>query len=462
MSVSNDLIARLLERTQPILQAIVAAGGHPLIVGGAVRDALLGISNSDIDIEVYQLNPAQLMRALEPLGKVNAVGRSFGVVKLRTPDRSEFDLALPQRRSFNATGQRAVILEPDPTMTLREAAARRDFTWNALGIHPDGTLVDFFGGVADLQAGVIRHVSPSFGEDPLRVLRAMQFAARFDMRLAPETASVCQALLPQAETIAVERVWGEWSKWSLALYPRAGLQALAESGWLALYPELVALRGCVQSPRYHPEGDVWTHTGYVCGAAAKIATREQLDNEQRRMLVFAALCHDLGKPNTTQIDANGRIRSYGHDQAGAEPARAFLNKIGALQSVVTHIVPLVREHMSHYNDVSARAVRRLAARLVPASIELWALLVEADFGGRPPLPPRAPAEPFIALARELAIDRQPPPPLLSGRDLIAAGYQAGPTLGPLLKQAYDAQIEGAFASTAEGLTWLSQNSKIQT
>lgn len=453
------LIARLLAQARPILDVLLAAGGEPLIVGGAVRDAILGIASSDIDIEVYKLDTDAVIRALEPLGSVNAVGRSFGVVKLRTPHGAEYDIALPQRRSQNATGKRAHIPTPDPTTTPREAAARRDFTWNALGITPHGELVDFFGGVADLHAGIIRHISAGFGEDPLRVLRAMQFAARFDMQLAPETAVVCRSLLPQAPAIAVERVWGEWSKWALARHPGAGLRTLAESGWIALYPELVALQGCVQSPQYHPEGDVWTHTGFVCDFAAQIATREELNAERRKVLLFAALCHDLGKPDATQIDPNGRIRSYGHDQAGVGPARAFLQRIGALQSVAAQVLPLVREHMAHYNKLTPRAVRRLAARLAPSSVEQWAWLVEADASGRPPLPPRSPAEPFVALARKLEVDRQPPKPLLAGRDLIAAGYIAGPTLGPLLKRAYEAQIEGAFSTAEEGLKWLAERSK---
>lgn len=461
MNAQDEQVASLLARARPILDALATAGGEPLIVGGAVRDALLGFASADIDIEVHLLDPEQVLRALEPIGKVNAVGRSFGVVKLRAHCGSEFDVALPQRRSFNASGQRGHIPTTDPAMTLREAAARRDFTWNALGINQAGELVDFYNGVADLRAGVIRHVSDSFGEDPLRVLRAMQFAARFDMRLAPETAVLCQSLLPQAGVIAVERVWGEWSKWSLAPHPRAGLQALAESGWIAHFPELAALRGCVQSPQYHPEGDVWAHTGYVCDAAARVATREQLSAEMRRSLVFAALCHDLGKPAATQIDADGCIRSYGHDQAGIEPARNFLASIGAWQSVVAQVLPLVREHMGHYNKPSPRAVRRLAARLAPASIELWACLVEADHAGHPPLPPRAPAEPFLALARALEISRRPPQPLLSGRDLLAAGYPPGPALGPLLKRAYQAQIEGVFATTEQGLAWLSRESKTE-
>src|SRR4029079_17722309 len=156
-------------------------------------------------------------------------------------------------------------------------AARRDFTWNALALTPDGELLDFFGGAADLNAGIIRHTTEAFAEDPLRVLRAMQFAARFDMRLAPETAALGRALLPEAPTLAPERVWGEWLKWALrGRRPAAGLRVLAETGWRALYPELTALVGCPQDATWHPEGAVFEHTLYVCDAAAQIAERDRL------------------------------------------------------------------------------------------------------------------------------------------------------------------------------------------
>jgi len=437
-----------------VLAALLAAGGRPLVLGGAVRDALRGSFSSDIDIEVYDLVPDALIAALTPLGKLNAVGRSFGVLKLRLVDGSEFDVTIPQRGSRNIHGERGTLPAPDPNMTPREAASRRDFTWNALAITPEGEVLDFFGGVDDLHNGVIRHVSDAFGEDPLRVLRAMQFAARFDMQLAPETAVHCQTLLPLASTIAIERVWGEWAKWALAAHPRAGLRVLRESGWVAHFPELAALCGCVQSPEHHPEGDVWTHTGFVCATAADIAARDQLATEARRVLVFAALCHDLGKPATTLLDQDGRIRSRGHAAAGVAVAKALLDRIGAPQAIIEPVLPLVREHMAHYGQPTPRTLRRLAARLAPSSIASWAQLVEADHSGRPPRPPRDPARDFVTNARELGILDSPPAPVLTGRDLIAAGYVHGPGIGRLLRDAYQAQLDGMFATVEEGLVWL--------
>lgn len=235
----------IVEQLQSILGAIEDAGGRALIVGGAVRDMLMGQDAKDLDIEVYGLDVDRLIGVLARFGRVDAVGRSFGVLKMRLPDGRELDVSLPRRES--AAGARGALGAPDPAMTPREAAARRDFTWNALALNPAGELLDFFGGAADLRAGIIRHTSAAFGEDPLRVLRAMQFAARFDMRLAPETVTLCRTLLPLAPDLAIERVWGEWLKWAIkGKRPSAGLRVLEETGWIGLYPELEALIGCLQ------------------------------------------------------------------------------------------------------------------------------------------------------------------------------------------------------------------------
>jgi tRNA nucleotidyltransferase (CCA-adding enzyme) len=446
----------------PILAAIQAAGGRPLIVGGAVRDALMGVDGNgfenETDIEVYNLPIDQLSELLAGFGRVDAVGRSFGILKLRTPAGRELDIALPRRESKIGAGHRGFLAAPDPTMTPHEAAARRDFTWNALAITPEGELLDFFGGVADLSAGIIRHTTKAFAEDPLRVLRAMQFAARVDMRLAPETAALCRTLLPEAATLATERIWGEWKKWAIkGRKPAAGLCVLAETGWLSLYPELEKLIGCPQDPVWHPEGNVWVHTLHVCDAAAALAEREQLGDDQRALLVFAALCHDLGKPATTRVGANGRIGSPKHAPAGVEPTETLLRRIGCPQALIAQAAPLVREHMAHIGaEVNSRMVRRLALRLAPATITQWGRLVEADHSGRPPLPASNPGAEIVALAEQLSVATGRPEAILHGRDLIAMGMTPGRELGAALERAYQAQIDGAFDSVEEGLAWIAR------
>jgi tRNA nucleotidyltransferase (CCA-adding enzyme) len=378
------------------------------------------------------------------------------VLKLRLAGGREADIALPQLRSLNPSGERGHIPVPDPSLTPREAAARRDFTWNALALRPSGELLDFFGGQRDLHDRIIRHVSEAFDEDPLRVLRAVQFAARFEMQLAPETAARCRALLPQAAGLPVERVWGEWQKWALkGRRPSAGLRVLSESGWLAHYPELAALVGCPQDPEWHPEGDVAIHTGYVCDIAAMIAGRDQLAEEERAALIFSALCHDLGKPATTARSEDGRIRSPGHAEASIELTHRLLTRMGVPRRIVDLTIPLVREHMAMNGAVpNPRSVRRLAVRLAPATIDDWRRLLEADASGRPPYPPADPGAAVAKLAKQLGASEGRPQPLVTGRDLLARGYSPGPALGALLRRAYAAQIEGEFATLEQGLRWL--------
>jgi tRNA nucleotidyltransferase (CCA-adding enzyme) len=449
-----------LQQLHPILAAIQAAGGEPLVVGGAVRDLLLGYAPKDLDVEVYKLDVERLSAALALFGRIDAVGRSFGVLKLRTPTGQEFDFALPRRESKVGAGHRGFLAAPDPTMTPQEAAARRDFTINAMALTPDGQVLDFFGGQADLRDRILRHTTAAFAEDPLRVLRGMQFAARFDMRLAPETAALGRALLLEAPTLALERIWAEWWKWATkGARPSAGLRALEETGWISLYPELVALVGCEQDSLWHPEGDVWLHSLHVVDAAAAIAARDGLAGEERAVLLFAALCHDLGKPATTSHGADGRIRSPGHAEAGIAPTGALLRRIGCPHDIAVQVAPLVREHMVHIGmSVNDRAVRRLALRLAPATVAQWGRLVEADHSGRPPLPPGNPAAEIVALAQQLGTAAGRPEPILKGRDLIDAGImQPGPKLGEVLRRAYQAQIDGAFATLEEALGWAAQH-----
>jgi tRNA nucleotidyltransferase (CCA-adding enzyme) len=292
----------------------------------------------------------------------------------------------------------------------------------------------------------------------------MQFAARFDMRLAPETAALGRALLPEAPTLAAERLWGEWQKWALkGRKPSAGLRVLAETGWLSLYPEIEALVECPQDPIWHPEGSAWIHTLHVIDAAAEIAERDGLVDDERAVLLFAALCHDLGKPATTATSDDGRIRSPGHAQAGVALAEALLRRIGCPRAISAPVVPLVREHMAHFGmQVTDRAVRRLALRLAPATITQWGRLIEADHSGRPPLPPSNPADPIVALAEQLGAAAGRPAALVQGRHLIAAGMAPGPGLGALLERAYHAQIDGAFTSLEEGLQWIARHTADRT
>jgi len=237
-----------------ILKAIVAAGGDPIRVGGCIRDGLLGLESKDVDVEVFGLSADALCVVLRRFGKVSVVGESFGVIKLTTKDE-DFDFSLPRRDSKTGRGHKGFQVEVDHSMTPKEAALRRDFTINAIGKRLDGELVDPFGGEEDLRNRVLRATSEHFSEDPLRVLRGFQFASRFQLKAEPETVEMCRKLIHEADTLAVERIWGEWEKWAMkGVAPSLGLRFLVECGWIRLFPELLNLIDVPQDCHWHPEG----------------------------------------------------------------------------------------------------------------------------------------------------------------------------------------------------------------
>ncbi len=449
----------------PVLQAL-RPHGRPRLVGGCVRDALLGLDAKDFDVEVAGIDFATLHRLLAPFGSTDVVGRSFGVIKLRLASGVEYDFALPRRESKTGAGHRGFAVAPDPGLSDAEAAARRDFTINALAYDPfSDALIDPHGGEADLRARRLRHTSVAFVEDPLRVLRAFQLAARFDLALAPETAALCRSILDTFNELPVERVWHEWAKWAeKSRKPSRGLAVLAETGWLAHFPEVAALRGCPQDPQWHPEGDVFTHTGRCCDALVALPAWQHADARRRRLLMLAVLAHDFGKPATTRQEVKrGRLRwtSPGHEPAGAPLAESFLQRIGAPHVHDPVGRPLVGDHNVDPHrpgpPESARPGRRLARKLHPATIDDLALVMTADSLGRPPL--HSPEtltliDALRARAAELAVRANPPRPLLQGRHLVALGHAPGPAFKAVLHAAFEAQLDGAFSDEATALIWL--------
>jgi|KBSMisStandDraft_5_1062788.scaffolds.fasta_scaffold213591_1 tRNA nucleotidyltransferase (CCA-adding enzyme) len=437
-------------------QVIRQAGGRPLLVGGCVRDILLGLTPCDLDLEVYGLEATALVNALRHDFPVDLVGQDFGVLKIR---HAPIDISLPRRESKRGLGHRGFEVFSDPWMSFQDAAARRDFTINAMGLDPvTDELLDPFGGQQDLAHRTLRHTSVHFDEDPLRVLRGMHFISRFGLTVVPETIALCRRLLPEYGSLAVERVWTEWEKWAgQATHPSLGLQFLHDTGWLGVYPELGGLQGCPQDPQWHPEGDVWTHTLYVVDEAARVAQRDGLTREERRLLALAALCHDLGKPATTAM-IDGHVRSRGHTDCD-RIVESFLQRLGAPKVVMTRIIALVRHHLSHTHFAgSPRHVRRLTRTLEESgeTLRMLARLVEADASGRPPLPRQMPPsmQEMLTLAENLHVSEQGPRPLVLGRHLIVVGVPPGPMMGCLLKEAYDAQLDGEFETVESGLTWL--------
>jgi tRNA nucleotidyltransferase (CCA-adding enzyme) len=437
------------------------------LVGGCVRDALAGLPpEKDFDVEVFGLDYEPLIAALSRWGRTDLVGRSFGVVKLSTSSGNDYDFTLPRKDSKTAPGHKGFDVAFDPAIEPREAAARRDFTINSIMYDPRARQVlDFFGGREDLQRRILRHTSPAFCEDPLRVLRGMQFAGRFELRAAPETVAISRRMKGSYSELAVERVREEWFKWAArSRLPSAGLRFLADTEWMDHFPEIKAMIGTPQEPEWHPEGDVFTHTCHCCDALARLPAWREANAESKTVYMLAVLAHDFGKPATTQRAVkNGRERiiSPGHEAAGLEPARVFLERLRAPLAIGQRVLPLVQNHLFHLETITDRAIRRLARRLAPDSIEGLCLVMTADSMGRPPRPAVEPenVKTLLARAHELEVRQKPPAPILRGRHLLPLGVPPGPRLGSILDKAYEAQLEGVFGNLEGALRWVEEELK---
>ena len=284
-------------------------------------DQLLGRPSKDLDIEVFGVPAPALHALLEGFGRVDVVGESFRVYKI-----ADIDVSLPRRESKAGRGHKGFVIEGDPDLSVEQAARRRDFTINAISRDPlTGALVDPFDGVRDLHGRILRAVDArTFADDSLRVMRALQFAARFELTVDEETKALCRSL--PLDDLPSERVWGEMEKLLLqAARPSIGLALALDLGVIdRLFPELRALVGCPQEYDWHPEGDVWVHTLMVVDEARQ--RLEDLDRGRAAAVMLGALCHDLGKPPTTAL-VDGRIRSMGHEEAGVAPATALLDRL---------------------------------------------------------------------------------------------------------------------------------------
>ncbi|HEX5706717.1 MAG TPA: HD domain-containing protein [Pyrinomonadaceae bacterium] len=450
--------APIPEKILRLARAVSAEGGRALMVGGCVRDRLMRRDVKDWDVEVYGVEPERLRALLDQLGRVNVVGEAFTVYKLGR----DLDVSLPRRERKSGRGHRGFVIEGDPMMTFEEAARRRDFTVNAILEDPrTEEILDPFGGRADLERKLLRAVSPeTFVEDSLRVLRAAQFAARFEFDIEPGTVELCRSI--DLTDLPPERVWGELEKLLLrAERPSVGLQWLDRLGVnQKLFPELHALKGVPQENAWHPEGDVDIHTWLTCDRARELI--DDLDYARRVTLMLAALCHDFGKPATTEF-IDGRIRSRGHEEAGVRPTEAFLDRLRIYTlegyDVRAQVVALVRDHLKPgefyrlRNEISDGAFRRLARR---CELDLLYRVARADSLGRnAPWVPRErwytaeAQEWFIARARALAIEQRPPAPLLMGRHLIEMGLKPSPRFKRVLDSVYEMQLDNRVRDVDE-------------
>ena len=441
-----------LDQALKIARAVRDAGGRALIVGGWVRDRLLDRPSKDVDLEVYRLPAPRLRALLERIDRVNPVGEAFTVFKV-----GPIDVALPRRESKAGRGHRAFEVTGDPDLPVEEAARRRDFTINAIAWDPlTEEYVDPYGGRTDLQHRVLRAVdSRSFGDDSLRVLRAVQFAARFELEVDEPTRALCSRIT--LDDLPAERVWGELDKLLLqAGRPSIGFHVALELGVVQqLFPELAALVNCPQEPEWHPEGDVWVHTLMVIDRARDVI--HDLERPQQVAVMLGAVCHDFGKPATTAW-RDGRIRSFNHEEAGVAPAHAFLDRLNVHSvdgyDVRRQVVGFVAHHLKPgmwhkvRDEVGDGAFRRLARKV---DLELLARLAKADCLGRPGSFDCSAMDWFRWRARALGVEHAPPAPLLQGRHLLALGQQPGPRIGRILSEVYERQLDGAITTLEDAI-----------
>ena len=436
-----------------ISTAITVAGGRALVVGGYVRDEVLSrmgrpVVPKDIDIEVYGLDYPRLKEVLQAFGRVDEVGAQFGILKVQ-----DLDVSMPRRDSKVGMGHRGIQVTGDPTMSIPEAARRRDFTINSLCMDPiTGEVFDYYGGIDDLRIRLVRATDKElFQDDPLRALRAVQFASRFDFSIESETMEICRRM--PIEEVTRERVGDEWRKMLLkSERPSIGLELARDLGILEkLHPDLHAISGIEQDPGWHPEGSVWIHTLMVVDEAVKIADREGLQDEDRLVLILAAITHDLGKATTTVRREDGRVVSLGHTGAGVDPARRFLMSIDIPMRAVERILPLVEEHLfpTLNKQPSDSSVRRLAVRLHPATIRELTWVAEADHRGRAiPYDGFPQGRYLLEKAETLEVKLSKPQELLKGHgdELIEQGMVPGPQFGAVLRQVYDLQLAGEIST----------------
>lgn len=498
------------EEVLTVCKEIYGIGGRALLVGGSARDAVIStefpemqLKPKDFDLEIYGMSPEQLQLILETTfgsENIDSVGKAFGIIKVHIEGWDEpLDFSIPRRDSKTGEGRKGFSIQGDPTMTIDEASLRRDLTINSIAYDPlTKTLYDAYGGVEDIRNRTIEITDvEAFQEDPLRVMRIMQFASRFGFEVSEQTTELCKQMVERGDLdeLPRERIAEEVKKLFIkGIKPSVGLEFAREVGFVERYwPEVHALEGVSQEESWHPEGDVWVHTLQVVDAAAEIANREikagKMTKEDKLVLVTAALCHDLGKPTTTEF-IDGAYRSRGHEPAGVSPTREFMERIFGdpnsrdISEVTRRVLPLVADHLKPKefweNEVKkgmdqTGAIRRLSKRLFDgdrktytdggdSSIYILSLVAEADQrgrngGGNNPLqreevPELEEWQKWLNdRADNLKVNEKPPDRLLNGRDLLPKlnGERGGPWLGVVLDAVYADQLDGKVTTPKEAV-----------
>jgi tRNA nucleotidyltransferase/poly(A) polymerase len=445
-------------------------------VGGYVRDLIRGTPSPDVDLLVARRPIGEIVRRLGGHGRVDLVGKSFGIIKF-TIDGKTYDVALPRSdvpRGTGAKSHKDFVIAADPDLPLERDLERRDFRCNSMALRlKDGLLVDPFGGRADTLARKIRLTNPAaFPDDPLRVLRVARFASVLGFSVDPSIYGVARAV--DLGGLSIERVNEEVFKILLhSPRPSVGLEELFRLGVLEqLFPELEALALVIQDSVFHPEKDsfghhtVWQHTKLAVDQAAALARRTGLDQAKTLALLLAALYHDLGKRTTTRWEyKRGRmaITSCGHDILSGPLAQKVLARfrihswngynVGRMVPLLIRTHHRAAELWQNRESVTKKAFNRLAADL-HGEIDLMIFLDAADRAGRRERLVRGldrEARWLFKRFEELSVNRETIKPLIMGRDLISLGVAPGPGMGKILKKLYKIQLDNGFETRAQGL-----------
>ena len=409
-----DLPGRLLK----IAGDIREAGGRAFLVGGWVRDALLGKSCRDYDVEVYDMAQDALVPILSKYGRTNLVGKAFGVIHLAMKGLS-LDFSFPRTESKVGYGHRGFVVHTDEKLSFKEAALRRDFTINAMGMElPELTLCDPYGGIDDLKSHTLRHVGPAFAEDSLRILRGVQFASRFGCTLAPSTVELCRTL--SLDDLSVERLFEEFKKWLLKPgKPSLGLKAFLDIKLDDYFPEI------------RPYKNSWDTLGIILDNMAPL--RDTLSEAQAMEFAFAALLC-----------------------ASQETSLKFLERI----TNETHLLKIVPPLLKAYQELDtaivndAPALRRLAVKL--GGLKLLGMLVKCtprEFYAGSTADGECFADKLWNVASELELIEEAPQPYLMGKMLMDMGVKPGKQMGEIIKQSFELQLDGEIKNVEEAIAW---------
>jgi len=439
------------ENTQKVINILIENNLTPIFVGGFVRDALISnihglkIKNKDIDIEVFgETNMDKLKEILEPLGKVIIAGKSFGVLKLWI-ENEDFDISLPRKEKNKGIRHKDLVVDIDPKISFKEAFKRRDLTINAIGFNiKENVFIDEFNGINDIKTKTIKVVdNNTFIEDPLRLLRAIGFAVRFNFKIEEKSKILLKSMVDKnmLSNILKERIFTEWKKFLLkSEKPSKAIMIMKEIGLLEKnFSEISNLINIKQDPKWHPEGDVFVHTLMVLNEMSKLLKESKLNENDKVALLFAAITHDFGKVKTTKL-INGKITSHNHEREGVEIAKNFMKKITNEKDVIEKVLLLTEFHLFPLIAIDGKIKLSTFKKIhKKIDLELLAIMAVADkkgrgfeFDGKPLM------KMMLSKKEEIEnIEKNKDKLSISGKDLINHGLKPSKVFSILLEELND-------------------------